>query len=457
MATPTRDEPKPANAPEELKGAANEPGSLAATAQWNLPTRLAFRFCFAYFTLYCVMNQVLLVPVPGSDGPDIGVRWPMRQITLWTAAHLFHSTPSLPSTGGGDTAYDWIQVFCILAIAVVATVVWSVLDRRRPNYVTLHKWFRVFVRFALAEMMFSYGFAKVFLKQMRFPPLKMLVQPFGEFNNHAVLWNSIGAAPVYEIFAGSAEVLGGLLLIFPATATLGALVCLADMTQVFTLDLAYDIDAKLFAFHLLLLAVLLLAPDAQRLFGFFLANRTTPPSTRPPLFRTARACRIALVLLALLGFYQIGVYAYDFSYGAWVSFDRAVLANPLRGIWNVDEMSIDSQPRPPLLTDTERWRRVIFGAYSANDVVFQRCDDTFLYYGSSEKAHELLLKDAGPVPEWGYLGNGNRSGNFTIDRPTPDNLILDGTLGEHKIHAVLKKMDLNQFPLVKGGFHWVSQ
>ena len=455
MGTSSQDEPRQARAAEEPKGAADEQEVPVAAVQWKLATRVAFRFCFIYFTLYCVMNQMLLVPVPGSDGPDLGVRWPMRHITLWAAAHIFHVAAPIRHGGEGDTAYDWIQIFCILVMAVVVTVVWSLLDRRRPNYVTLHKWFRVFVRFALAEMMFSYGFAKVFLRQMRFPPLKMLVQPFGEFNNHAVLWNSIGAAPVYEIFAGSAEVLGGLFLIFPATATLGALVCLADMTQVFTLDLAYDIDAKLFAFHLLLLAVLLLAPDARRLVSFFFSNRATHPRARLPLFQTGRACRIAFVLLVLLGFYQVGVYAYDYSYGGGASFDRAVLGNPLHGIWNVEEMSIDGQLRPPLLTDTGRWRRVIFGAYSPDDVTFQRIDDTFLYYRSSERSHGLHIKDAGPIPEWGYPGDGNRSGNFTIDRSATDRLILDGTLGKHKIHVELKKMDLNQFPLVKGGFHWV--
>ena len=74
-----------------------------------------------------------------------------------------------------------------------------------------------------------------------------------------VLWSSIGSSPAYESFAGCAELLGGILLIVPRTTTLGALVCLADMTQVFMLNMTYDVPVKLLSFHLILLSLFLLA------------------------------------------------------------------------------------------------------------------------------------------------------------------------------------------------------
>ena len=58
-----------------------------------------------------------------------------------------------------------------------------------------------------------------------------LIEPFGNFSLMGVLWASIGASRPYEIFAGCAETLGGILLIFPRTTTLGALVCLLDMCR----------------------------------------------------------------------------------------------------------------------------------------------------------------------------------------------------------------------------------
>jgi len=53
------------------------------------------------------------------------------------------------------------MIFCFVTIAVIAAMVWSLLDRRRPNY-TLYAWLRLLVRYALAFTMLSYGFAKIY-------------------------------------------------------------------------------------------------------------------------------------------------------------------------------------------------------------------------------------------------------------------------------------------------------
>ena len=83
--------------------------------------------------------------------PNLGISnfWPTRQIVTWTAVHIFGITHPLVYMGGsGDKVFDWVLVFCLLVIAAVTTIVWSILDRSRPNYVALYKWFRVAVRFA---------------------------------------------------------------------------------------------------------------------------------------------------------------------------------------------------------------------------------------------------------------------------------------------------------------------
>ena len=63
-------------------------------------------------------------------------------------------------------------------VAAAAAAVWSVVDRKRENYATLYKWFRVFLRFALASELLAYGMAKVIPLQMPFPYLPKLVEPF---------------------------------------------------------------------------------------------------------------------------------------------------------------------------------------------------------------------------------------------------------------------------------------
>src|SRR5262249_44959430 len=119
--------------------------------------------------------------------------------------------------------------------------------------------------------------------------------------------NSLGAAPAYEIFTGCAEVAGGLLLIVPRTATLGALISLAVMIQVFMLYMTYDTIAKLFAFHLILLCCFLLAPNVPRLVRFLLLHRPTPLSTEAQLCRGVRATRIALAAQIIFGLWLVGL------------------------------------------------------------------------------------------------------------------------------------------------------
>jgi len=245
---------------------------------WTLAERLAFLFCFIYFGLYVVVTQMLstLFFLPTIDTiTEIGTLWPFRTIISWTAIHVFNHQGALVITGSGsgDKIFDWVETFCLLVVALTAAALWAWMDARRRHYAFLYNWFHLFLRFAVGSTMFSYGFAKAIPLQMSFPSLSRLVEPFGNFSPMGVLWYSVGASPGYEIFAGCAEILGGLLILIPRTATLGVLVCLLDMTQVFMLNMTYDVPVKLFSFHVILMGLFLLGPEAARLCDFFFLER----------------------------------------------------------------------------------------------------------------------------------------------------------------------------------------
>jgi uncharacterized membrane protein YphA (DoxX/SURF4 family) len=418
---------------------------------WGLGLRIVFRFCFAYFTLFGLSNQILggLFIIPKVNIPDLASLWPLRHITFWTARHIFHVKYDLVYTGSGsgDKTFDWVLAFCLLMIASVITVVWSILDRHRPNYVTFHKWFRLALRFMLASEMFLYGVVKIIPLQMPFPYLTRLLEPYGNFSPMAVLWSSIGASRSYEIFAGCAETLGGILLLTPRTTTLGALICLADMIQVFMLNMTYDVPVKLFSFHLILFSLFLLAPDARRMINFFFTSRAAAPSRRPALFRSPRANRLAVIIQVVFGMYLLGMGVYS-GIQAWHAYGGGRPKSALYGIWNVDEMSVDGQPRSPLFTDKDRWRRVVFDF--PNFTSFQRPDDTFTGYGSAinEKDHTIgLTKPA----------DKNWKAALTYTRPAPDQLVLAGSMDGHQVEMKLKLMDRDKFNVVNRGFHWINE
>jgi hypothetical protein len=429
-----------------------QPQQETHVSHWSLASRVGFRFCFVYFGMFCLATQIAenLISIPSVDFPDPATLWPMRQIILWVAAHVFHAQFPLvyTDTGSGDKTFDWVLTFCLFVFAALGTAIWSALDRQRENYVTLFKWFRLFIRFALASQMLSYGLVKVVPLQMPFPSLRVLVERFGDFSPMGVLWSSIGASPAYEIFAGCAEMLGGILLVFPRTTMLGALVCLADMTQIFMLNMTYDVPVKLFSFHLILMALFLLAPELQRLIDFFFRNRTVASSTQPQLFNAQRANRIALAAQIAFGIWLVGTNV-DVDWSRWNTTGGGSPKSALYGIWNVDGFSIDGQLRLPLLTDNDRWRRAIFD-YASYRMAFQRMDDSFARYGASindnDKTIALTKTDD---KKW--------KANFTFQRTGPDQLILDGEMDNHKIHAQLRLVDRSKFLLINRGFHWIQE
>lgn len=428
--------------------------TLDATApRWGVPKRIAFRFCFLYFGLYVVLTQMftslVLFTTNDSGAFEFDTTAPARAIVVWLASHVFRIGHPIVTveTGSGDRYYDWIILFCILTLAVLGTALWSAVDRTRESYPKVYTWFRLFIRFALAATMFTYGAAKVLPLQMSFPSLARLLEPYGNFSPMGVLWSSIGASPAYEIFAGSAEMLGGLLLIFPRTSTLGALVCLADATQIFMLNMTYDVPVKLLAFHLILISLFLLSFDCKRLANFFVLDRPAASSAERPLFRSRRANRIALAVQIVFGLWLIGANLYS-SVSVYSVYGPGRPKSPLYGIWNVQDLTVDGQSREPLPTATSRWRRLVFD--SPQYMTAQNMDDSFHGYGATIDAKSKTLALSS-------FADKNWKANFSFTEPVPNQLVLDGTMDGKKIHAQLELLDRSKLLLVSRGFHFISE
>jgi hypothetical protein len=282
--------------------------------------------------------------------------------------------------------------------------------------------------------------------QMPEPGLVRLVEPFGDFSPMGVLWSSIGASRGYERFAGSAELAGGMLLFLPQTATLGALICLADTIQIFTLNMAYDVPVKLFSLHLLLLSLFLLAPEADRLINVLL-NRAAGPSRLSSMGRSARARRNALLLQVGIGVCLVTASLMT-ARQAWTQYGGGAPKSPLYGVWNIETMSIDGQTRPPLLTDADRFRRVIFDR--PDFVVVQLMNDNFQYYGARiDTAGRMVTLTGAP--------NGPSIGSLAFQQPSSDRLVLTGTFLGQEVRIEGRLFDRNNFLLVSRGFHRVQE
>jgi hypothetical protein len=388
-----------------------------------------------------------LLPLPVGNVPELGSLPPVRTIVAWVAAHVFRVTSPLVVTGSGsgDKTFDWVHAFCVLVVSLAITIVWSVVDRMRTPDPRLEKWFRLFARFALGSTMVSYGMAKAIPLQMPSPSLTRLLEPYGFFSPMGVLWASVGASRAYEIVIGFAELTGGVLLFIPQTAALGALICLFDTIQIFILNMTYDVPVKLFSVQLIVLSVFLLAPRIPQLFrvlvqgGFGERHETA-------IERSRRPGRLLLGAQIVFGIYIVAMNLHGARQG-WTQYGGGAPKSPLYGIWNVDRMSIDGQIRSPLLTDYDRWRRVIFDRPGA--MALQRMNDTVVFYGVAIDASAGSIAPTQPANAW--------TTPLRFQRSAPDRLILDGDMNHHRVHMELRLFDRNDFLLVTRGFHWVQE
>jgi hypothetical protein len=197
---------------------------------------------------------------------------------------------------------------------------------------------------------------------------------------------------------------------------------------------------KLVSFHLILVTVILLAPDVPRLVAVLFQER-------PELFRTPRARRAALVAQIVFGVYLLGMYTYT-SRGWWYAeggggFPRSALY----GVWTVDRLVVDGSARPAVLNDYDRrWR----GSSSTPRArwLCSAQDDSFAHYRASvdPRAQTLALSKSSSQT-W--------AAHFTFLRPAQDRLILEGEMDNHTIRVELQRLEFDTFRLLNSAFRWI--
>jgi hypothetical protein len=418
---------------------------------WHPATSVAFRFCFVYFGLYIVTTQLMeaFLDIPGLDFRELGLLPPARPLFFWIGKHILGlaQLSSHPITGTGDTLFGWVQAFSLLLLATVVTLIWSVVARRRTEHPKLYGWFRLFLRIALGARFLYYGIATLIPTQKPTHDLIRLVEPFGNFSPMGVLWSSIGASPAYEIGTGFAEALAGVLLFFPVTSLVGALLGLMDATMVFLVNMTYDVNLKLFSFHLIAMSLFLLAPNARPLFDLFIRHRAGSLRPEPAVGGSPSAWRKIVIAQAVFCAYTLVIFIY-LGVSIWkTSWLSGAPRSPVFGIWDVDTMAAGGAVKPPLLSDSTRWRRVIFQGPTAT---LQRMDDTFRQYSATvdSTARSLIVSTRDTTKPKSVL---------RYHRVDHEHLIIDGKMDDQDIHLALTFRNPDSFLQRSRGFHWVSE
>ncbi len=431
-------------ASEPIAPAAVPPAPL----HWNPFLRAAFRFCFCYLTLWILLNGNATIwdAIPWI-GSQLGQWAALIPVSLanWLAPHVFHlsgiAAHSHP-TGSGDTAIHWIVTGIFAVAALFATLVWTVLDRRRREYQTLLAWLRFALRLSIGASLLGYGFYKLFPLQMPALSLARLNEPVGQLSPMALLWTFLGASPAYEMVCGFAEIAAAVLLLVRRTALLGALVTAFVAANIVLYNFLFDVPVKLFSLHLLLGALLVALPDARALYSFFFLHIPAAPGGVwvPPAER--RGFRRATLILEA-GFLALVLVQSAFSaalgYRAQSASGR--LHSPLQGAWEVKDSQISLTSSAITQVYVER------GVGPATFSVVARSQNGEPAWGSLDTEKHLLHLSA----RSGYL-------NVAYQENGPNRIEIVAPAQGKEQHSVLVRMPQpDRWPLLTRGFHLVSE
>lgn len=414
---------------------------------WSSMQLLAFRLTFTYLILYNLPFPFGAFPHTVKVAQGYESLW--LKLVPWVGKHVLGLDHEIITSTNcsGDTTYDYVRVLCYVTFSVAATVLWSLLDRHRSDHKRLHEWLRCYVRLSVGSAILMYGAAKIFL--MHFPPpnLSKLLEPLGEYSRMGLLWTFTGSSRGYSQFAGWVQIFNGMLFFIPRLTMLGALVGIAVFSNIFVLNLGYDLPVKLYSLHVLLICFFLVLPDARRLVNFFLLNRGVAPNPETALFNHRRLNFVALVAQLMLGGFLVcsqlyRTYAYEKQ-----NFDTASRP-PLYGIWVVDEFVLGGKLLPPLVTDETRWQRMVFEF--PKKVRIQSMNGSWTGYELGEDTVKKTLtmqKPHDPGKEF----------DFAFSNPAPQSLILQGIGGGNEIRVNLHRQDEKQFALLARGLHWIDE
>jgi hypothetical protein len=404
--------------------------TIISTPRWSAAQKLAFRFLGFYFFVYALplsfQPAFIWDPLVAIAGKITGMPYEI-----------------IGMTGSGDTSYAYLQHFALLCITLIVGIVWSVLDRKRANDNKMLYWVIVVMRYSLAIVLISYGGSKIFKSQFPSPYLHRLVQPFGNASPMGLAWTFLGYSYGYNLFMGIAEALGGFLLLFRRTTTFGALFSMTVLTNVFLMNMFYDIPVKLFSFHLLCLATFIATPDIKRLVTFFFTNKTVsapePPAFTYKLRFLLWKGPIKIVLIGLLvvaqtisGLSDMKEYGDDAPKG------------PLYGIYYVQSFVRNGDTLLPLTTDTVRWSRLIIDGERGRVTMMNDSSDKYEVKVDTVKKNLSFIRD-------------EKSWYVQYKRPNEQELMLTGVFDNDTLNITFKRKDPKDFLLMNRGFHWVSE
>ncbi|RZS99130.1 hypothetical protein [Aquimarina brevivitae] len=419
--------------------------SSTENKNWSLLSRIGFRFSFIYFLLFIIFQNNGAYPLfqlisQFSDKV-------MQKLAIWFGESLIRVPYQIKTgpNGSGDTTYDYMVIFVVFTIAILGTIVWSIIDKKRTSYKNLYYVLTTAIRYYVGLMLISYGLVKVIQLQFAAPRFDRLMQSYGESSPMGLAWTFLGFSEGYNLFMGIAEVLAGLLL-FRRTMTLGAIITLMTAMNVMAVNYFYDVPVKILSTHLVLMTLFLLARDFKKVMSFFVTHSPVQKLTLIQMPKFGKPMRIGLKIFKGL------VLVYALGYGFYSVLKSRTLYGtlapkpPLYGVYEVTNYVINGDTITNYKSD-KLWKNLTFER--ANRVRIQKINREENYYKVEVDTIQRNIR---------FFPSGNAVDFFDLKYANEGkSLDFHYIYKNDTISGETRRLDKEDFLLTNRGFHWINE
>ncbi|MGB3465471.1 MAG: DoxX family protein [Cyclobacteriaceae bacterium] len=415
---------------------------MTGNRDYSLLQRFATRFLLIYFLLYIIpYGFEYIYAIEVSQIPV----W--EEITIWFGETFLGWDFDVSRLNKGfDSKYDFTRFLLIGSFSLLMSACWLVVDhlRKRKYNNRLKIVLQTILRYHLAFTLILYGLAKVFPLQFGQAAIDRLMTPMGDFTPMSLLWAFMSYSRFYTAVTGWIEVLGGVLLLFRKTTFAGIFLSVVAMVNVVVIDIGYDVTVKMFAIHLLIMALILLSDHMKRVVDFLILNRSARPFFYDSLFGERKMPGL-IVKVVVIGFFVVTTY--------WHTMDR--LGNETTNEYSyfssyhlVSDFTIDDEPLGE--KEPNRWKDFsISGSSWQHNAMTVRLQNgrkkTFLFELDSSRHFIKLLEEKFQIETYELYY-----------RELPGNvMVFEGThLGDSvRIETVRKRIE--DYRLRKNGTRWI--
>nr|WP_299339642.1 hypothetical protein [Allomuricauda sp.] len=448
------------------------------SSSWKNYQKIAFRFVLIFFFLFIIFLDWSVNPILSQlyyYGPLSTL---LDNVISWVAKDIFHIQNVIISPYDGehnDRTYVYVLYFTMAVLAVVGTITWSLLDRKRKSHNVLYYWLTAVMRYYLAFTMFLFGLYKFF--KLQFPDLDYytLTTQVGDMSPMHLAWAFFGHSYEYNVFMGIAEC-ASLLLLFRRTTTLGALITMGTLANVIAVNYSYDVHAKLYPTALFLIALFLFIKDAKPLFRFFFSGQAIAlPAIQAPIFskRWMQTAKTVLKII-VIGYFLIFAVKGNSDY-IKQSEESYKAKSKYSGVYDVESFVVNHDTIP--MKDPSRWHQIIIDGRVLEAVRFKGDSVGHInvlvekkelrLYGEPvnfAKNRQEVYNEKGMTDDtWMKMDSiliaRQKISSFQFEMADSTSLELKGTIENDSVFITAKRLpiDINDFRLMKSRFHWINE